>query len=267
MESFIRSKYESRRWAPDEPPPSDPRVLAEQPSATINTPSTKAYDPPNVPPIRTSALISDHTASQVSNQPRAHQLLSSPLSKKTAIAQPVATTTTTTELRKPVAAPPNQQPTAQDDLFSLDFRSPPPAEAPQQAPKKDVKQDILSLFSTPSTSLPASNFNPFQSSTQPVASLSAQWGQSSSTSFPAASPLVGSTLTQPNWNASSNSTLWNNQAPQSNQRQVHADQGLFATQNVWGNNNSTDIFSQPFSSPAAPTKKDDAFGDLWGSFK
>ncbi|KAF8439314.1 hypothetical protein L210DRAFT_3402416, partial [Boletus edulis BED1] len=27
MESFIRSKYESRRWAMDGPPPSDPSVL------------------------------------------------------------------------------------------------------------------------------------------------------------------------------------------------------------------------------------------------
>lgn len=37
MESFIRSKYESKRWAMEGPPPSDPSVLGGSTAVGIFT--------------------------------------------------------------------------------------------------------------------------------------------------------------------------------------------------------------------------------------
>lgn len=179
MESFIRSKYESRRWAPDEPPPSDPRVLENQGSRTASAAESKPQETPLLQSSsRSSMIFSDLSASQVSHQPRAHQLLSSPLTKKTPAASPVATTKSTPSV-EPARTPQAPQIT-QNDLFSLDFHSPPPSDVPQQQPvKKDVKQDILSLFSNNThPDLSINNYNTRQTSMQPQAQMFG-WGQPS----------------------------------------------------------------------------------------
>ncbi|TFY63464.1 hypothetical protein EVJ58_g3237 [Rhodofomes roseus] len=138
MESFIRSKYESRRWAMDGPPPSDPSTLDGQSSGAANTTATSAAQQPS------------RTATPVQSNP--HQLLSTSVANraqqnapKTALPAPVAP-------QAPTPQAPPAAPTVSNDLFSLDFHAPastPPSTSASPAPRKDVKQDILSLFSTP----------------------------------------------------------------------------------------------------------------------
>ncbi|EEB86674.1 hypothetical protein MPER_16287, partial [Moniliophthora perniciosa FA553] len=82
MESFIRSKYESRRWAMEGPPPSNPSVLDGGRSAP---PPAAAEPPAQQPPPRsthtpTNSLSSRNPAPPVTTrQPQGHQLLSAGL--------------------------------------------------------------------------------------------------------------------------------------------------------------------------------------------
>ncbi|KAJ7070197.1 hypothetical protein C8F01DRAFT_958662, partial [Mycena amicta] len=77
MEPFIRSKYESRRWALDGPPPQDPSILdqdiavskdtAEPAPALHTTPDPVGWGAPSLPRASNST---------VNRQPQARQLLS-----------------------------------------------------------------------------------------------------------------------------------------------------------------------------------------------
>ncbi|KAJ3565636.1 hypothetical protein NP233_g7503 [Leucocoprinus birnbaumii] len=262
MESFIRSKYESRRWAKEGPPPPDPSVLEngleappppqEQPASTRQTHTSR------------TSVSSPRASGFTTQQPQAHQLLSSNFTNQTR-----------TQAQTQPAAQPTQAalaaPAAQDDLFSLDFHAPPPVApsnvAPEQ-PKRDVKQDIMSLFSTPpANAAPAvSPMNQFNSglwgapsqAQQPVQPTSmignngiGAWGASSGwTQAPPAIPA------QPNvWGAP---TATNTTAQQ-------ATNSLFDTSNVWGGSSTT--ANTGFTPTTTTQKKDDVFGDIWGSFK
>ncbi|KAF9448832.1 ArfGap-domain-containing protein [Macrolepiota fuliginosa MF-IS2] len=258
MESFIRSKYESRRWAMDGPPPPDPSVLEsnltaelppvpppqEQPPATARS----SHTPSNSTSLRSSAFTT--------RQPQTHQLLSSNFNKPNATQAPVQPATQPTQ--------PAQPPPPQDDLFSLDFHAPPqttPSNVAQQ-PKKDVKQDILSLFSAaPGNSVP-NPMNQFgsglwntpsqpQQPAQPTSMIGSTgagaWGTSSGWGPAATAPPA-----QPNvWGTATTNPP------------IHQD-SLFNTNDVWGNT-STSTAGTGLSTTSQ--KKDDVFGDIWGSFK
>ncbi|KAI0809121.1 hypothetical protein BC629DRAFT_1713266 [Irpex lacteus] len=253
MESFIRSKYESRRWAMEGPPPSDP-----------------------------------------SPQPH-HQLLSATLAGRSA--HPAAPTPppAQTQQTQPQAAPAPAQ-TATNDLFSLDFHNPTPpssSAAQQNQPKKDVKQDILSLFSAPPSqpSQPPTQAAQFGGATNVWGSaVPAQPTQPAQTQ--ATQPGVTSMMGNAGvgmWGASSG---WN-APPAANQNQSNlwgapavSQQSLFNTNDIWaggaggvggaggggggvggtgggaGGVGGGDLFGG-----SGLQKKDDAFGDLWGGFK
>jgi len=273
MESFIRSKYESRRWALDGPPPSDPSGLDS--GSGVPQPASSSQPPP------TTTIRSTHTHSQsISNrvavaapvtarQPQAHQLLSSNYTS-----QPAAAPTS-------IAAAPSPQPSApkapDNDLFSLDFHAPAASSAPTTSePKKDVKQDILSLFSANPTSS-AGQFNGQGSlwgggqqavqQQQPVpmtgmmgSNGTGMWGTSSG--WTGASPAPA----QPN--------VWGTSAGMPLQQQQQT--AIFNTNAIWGgspaavgNSNPADHFgSVPAATAAHPAQKnDDVFGDIWGGFK
>ncbi|PPQ97659.1 hypothetical protein CVT26_002471 [Gymnopilus dilepis] len=291
MESFIRSKYESRRWALDGPPPVDPSVLDNGASSNPTTSSPPAPPPqqqqPSIPSASSSSRPTHAPSPSYSarapaappvttRQPQTHQLLSSNYTNRptgvvpTAAAQPAAQPT-------PPAA---QQPAApMNDLFSLDFHA--PATPAQSAPetKKDVKQDILSLFSSPTVSTPAApagfgQFNnqaaiwggaapqqqPLQQAPAPATSMMGtngpgMWGTSSGWTGAQAVPA------QPNVWATPTATS------------VPQQQSLFNTSAVWGAPAPSaaapaapDLFGSSFASQPAP-KKDDVFGDIWGGFK
>lgn len=312
MESFIRSKYESRRWALDGPPPADPSTLengASIASPPANETTNGLVTPVSPPPRTTSAakpLASPVNARPgvTTRQPQAHQLLS------TAVSQSRATPVTRQAVvsqpsQVAVAAAPPPAPTAQDDLFSLDFHAPAPTttSSTSQAPRKDVKNDILSLFSTSSASSNPSasgGFGQFtsaeqnawgqpsqpqqqnafgafasaqkQSAPQPTSMMgnsgAGMWGTSSGWTAPAAQPP------QPT------NSLWGNPVPVPTQSQS-SSLDLFGGSNPWGSNapsggaangsagavGGVDLFGGFGGALQPAQKKDDAFGDLWGGFK
>ncbi|KAJ7714571.1 hypothetical protein DFH07DRAFT_934561 [Mycena maculata] len=289
MESFVRSKYESRRWALDGPPPPDPSVLDSQAGlaeeSVVDTapapPAAATPDPPGW------GLPSAPRASNpnINRQPQPRQLISAGLTNN----GPAAPLMKPPPQQQTPAAPP-AQPKPQEDLFSLDFHAP---AAPVSPPApKNAKQDILSLFSTPAPApmmSPPSQFGQFQQQQQ-----ASPWGAAPVQQQPVQmqpQSMAGTNGTGM-WGASSGwaapqqpqqQNLWG--APQQRpsfgapqQAPAYAQQPSFgvADSNVWGGmvsagsaGGSVDLFSTPFAQtqPTAGVKKDDAFGDLWGGFK
>jgi stromal membrane-associated protein len=185
MDSFIRSKYETRRWALDGPPPSDPAIL-EDSSATVPAPVSEPLSGAPQPPqsqghSRTSSSFTRTTPTPpVNRQPQHHQLLSTTVAGRTA---PTVAPLIPGPGQAQQAQTPQKVPEPENDLFSLDFHA---ASAnsglvQQLQPKKDMKDDILSLFSTPAQgNAAAENSNGwghFQSSPPSSAMApSAPWG-------------------------------------------------------------------------------------------
>ncbi|KAJ7048615.1 hypothetical protein C8F01DRAFT_1070560 [Mycena amicta] len=263
MESFIRSKYESRRWALDGPPPQDPSILDQDIAVSEDTaePAPALHTTPD--PIGWGAPSPPRASkSTVNRQPQARQLLSAGHPNNAPLMKPL--------VHQAVAPAPPSQPKPQDELFSLDFHAPAAAPA-APSPPKNAKNDIMSLFSTPAQAAPAISpgFGQFQQ--QPVAA--SPWGTPVHTQQQ--QPVQPQSMLGSNgtgmWGASSG---W--AAPQQQPQQQNiwgapatAQPSAFAAAadtNVWGAaaaGGNTDMFSaQP-----AQQKKDDAFGDLWGGFK
>ncbi|KAL0576888.1 ARF GAP with effector function(s) [Marasmius crinis-equi] len=283
MESFIRSKYESRRWAMEGPPPADPSVLDNgqgQQSQAAEPPAPA----PQVSPPPSASTPARHAAPPVTNrQPQGHQLLSAGL-----VGQQHSRVTSNPAQAAPApvqaapAPPPAQAP--ENDLFSLDFHTPTSASpvnntSASQAPKKDVKQDILSLFSTPpAQAAPAMGAGMGQFGGMPA--QNSPWASAPPANQPAAQPtsMMG-TSGAGMWGASSGWTgnampaqqnVWGAPSPPATQQQPN----LFASSNdVWGGSAGAGGGAQqdPFGSFTAPSttaqKKDDVFGDIWGGFK
>ena len=93
MDSFIRSKYESKRWAREGPVPSDPSVLDTGSSAPAAQPEPVAAPPPVSAPPRghapTSSVSSARATPVTNRQPQPHQLLSTSMTNRPT-AQPAA---------------------------------------------------------------------------------------------------------------------------------------------------------------------------------
>ncbi|THG99005.1 hypothetical protein EW026_g3283 [Hermanssonia centrifuga] len=280
MDSFIRSKYESRRWAMDGPPPSDPSVLENGETQEAPAPTPIITAPPSTSrPTHASSGSTSSLRSPVTRQPQPHQLLSASIAGRTTqTSQPIAPLQ---QQQAPAPAP--SVSAANTDLFSLDFHNPaPPAGA--QAQKKDMKQDILSLFSASSTSAPVQPaFGQYGGA--PAAPALNAWGQSSSASPGAAIPPVQQTGMMGNggtgmwgansgWNATTAPALpnmWGSATAMPGQQphlqQQPQQQNLLNTNDIWASSQSNgggDLFG---SSSTGMQKKDDVFGDIWGGFK
>ncbi|KAI0757549.1 putative GTPase activating protein for Arf-domain-containing protein [Daedaleopsis nitida] len=291
MESYIRSKYESRRWALAEPVPEDPAVLDS--IAPAPTPGTPVSAAPVSSPTHTSrASVSSLNATRTT-QPQPHQLLSTA----------VAASRQATGSPAPALAPPQRQqsmpqPQAQQapqpqsaavDLFSLDFHaptsaSPPPAQ--QEQPKKDVKAEIMSLFSTGAPAAPVqqnafgggfgghvagagaglfgaapapqpqNQFGGLGAGMGGMGGMAAQanpWGGFGQPQQPAQQQQMPQ---QTSMIGNAGSNIWATPAPAS-------QQSLFSTSDVW----STPATGGGGAPAAAAQKNNDAFGDLWGGFK
>lgn len=275
MDSFIRSKYESRRWAMEGPPPSDPSVLENGTTASASVePAPLAIPPPSAQsqPTYSSPTVTQGVAASprpgvTNRQPQPRQLLSAGIANRNnqALVPPAATPASSQQ-----PAPPAHQSPA-DDLFSLDFRapsnnSPAPSSAPEQ--KKDVKQDILSLFSTPAAAAavqPA--FGGFaQAQPDPgwgsfTSSAPVQPQQQPQTTSLMGNAGVGMWGANSGWNAPAapaQSSLWGNATSAGGAPQIQ-QQSLFSTSDVWGSTGG--------AASTGAQKKDDAFGDIWGGFK
>ncbi|KAF6765907.1 Smap1 protein [Ephemerocybe angulata] len=250
------------------------------------------------PPISTPTSSRGPTT----RQPQArHQLLSSAYTNRSAAAAPAPVAATPAPLAPVAPAPqaPAAPASAAQDLFSLDFHTPSPSSTPAlgsqgQQPKKDVKNDIMALFSAAPASQPASAaaFGSFHSPS------TAAWGASAPVQQQAVPPqaaqptsMIGSggvgawgsssgwgapqVAQQPTFQPNTSNNVWGSPAA----APVPAQQAsFFNTSDVWGSssaaaqpavNPSQDLFGGFASSatPAAPPKKDDVFGDIWGGFK
>jgi stromal membrane-associated protein len=273
MESFIRSKYESRRWAMDGPPPADPSALDDGSPAPVPVQQ-------EVPAVhhqsRASDVPSRSAASSALNtrQPAPHRLLSAAVADRSKVHTPVD------PVKGPQTAPPPPQPKApENDLFSLDFHAPPvSSSANNTQPKKDVKTDILSLFSAPAAQAqPPPAFGNFGGVPQQQSPWD-QFGGGSQVQQPShqAPPTsmmgsngIGAWGASSGWNAPvvppAQGNVWGNPTPAPVPVQQPA---------IWGSampattavGNSGEAFGAFTSSPSAQ-KKDDVFGDLWGGFK
>lgn len=277
MESFIRSKYESRRWALDGPPPPDPSVLDSETVAS-EEPVEAAPAPPVAPdPIGWGAPAPPRASNPTiprHSQPRS---LISPNHVNNQPAAPLMKPPPQQQAPAPAPAPPKQ---TVEELFSLDFHAPAAPASPP--PPTNAKKDIMSLFSTPAPAPVVSpQFGQFQQQPSP-------WGapaQQYATQAPPQS-LMGNNGTGM-WGASSGwaapqppqqqSSLWGSPPAQQQQsafgapqQQPNAFGAVADTNSVWGGSTtggSADLFSTPFAQAPAQQKKDDAFGDLWGGFK
>lgn len=281
MESFIRSKYESRRWAMDGPPPSDPSTLDTQASGapTTSTPITTTV--PQVPsrtatPVHSNVTAPASRSSFTNRQPQPHQLLSTSVANRAQQAAPKAALPTTVAPEPQAQAQaPAPAPAASNDLFSLDFHAPATAPSASPPPRKDVKQDILSLFSAAPAAapVPAATFGQFaQAPAQPGWPGAQAQAQASVTSMVGSSG-VGMWGASSGWNPAqavpAQNTLWGSPAAQP---AIQQQQNFFTTSDVWGAptgagagaSASGDLFR---SAVPAMQKKDDAFGDIWGGFK
>ncbi|KAG2134576.1 uncharacterized protein EDB93DRAFT_1322814 [Suillus bovinus] len=293
MESFIRSKYESRRWALDGPPPSDPSVLetetsnedASQAARQTSPAATQSSRPTHITHTSISGARSASPTLQThitTRQPQSRQLLSSAIAGRAINSEVNIIASPTSTASQPTLAQP--APPAQDDLFSLDFHAPAQKVA-SPPPSKDMKSDIMSLFSsapavTPnhsnlSTGVGSSAFGTFASPSQ---SQSA-WDQlgSAPQTQPQLTSMMGTNGTglwgaSSGWNATpvapSQNTLWGSSVtPMAQQPQSQVNS--FNTNDIWGSSVSTPSNTNlSGTSQAHPApKKDDVFGDLWGDFK
>lgn len=275
MESFIRSKYESRRWALDGPPPSDPSILDDETSPATQPPPEPSVAKVSSRPTHTvnssTSSLSRTTVSPplTTRQPQPHQLLSTAVAadRRGQVAAPSVVVPTPAEAQPKAPEPEN-------DLFSLDFHAPPSSfgnsnNTANPQPKKDVKQDILSLFSAKPAAPQSNAFGQIQSSASPWDSCSVPQAQPQPTSMMGTSG-VGAWGTSSGWGAAApappaQGNLWGNPALALPTQQKQPD--LFGS-DIWGGSSSAPGGGNLWdASGVGSQKKDDAFGDIWGGFK
>ena len=246
-------------------PPEDPSIL-DTGGPPVTRPATQVQQNPTTQP--TPATQPQRA------EPSRHQLLSTSHLQQSARPrlQPPAPAPAPVPVPAPAPAPAPAPP--QNDLFSLDFHAPsqPAQQQTEPTPPKNAKQDILSLFSTP-TPNPAATIptqqnlwgqlqQPMQQ--QPVQGMMGQtgagmWGVSSGWNAPQSQPQGNV------WAAS--------QQPQQQQgnfvSETHpASNGGFggfqqsttlSTTGIWANN---DVVAATTNN-----QQKDAFDDIWGGFK
>jgi len=314
MESFIRSKYETRRWALDGPPPSDPSVLEGESgtSASVLAAAELLTEaPPPQTHVQTHATNNSFsrtggTQPLTTRQPQPHQLLSTAIAGRTppTLAPPIPGPG---QAQTQPQAQAQKAPEPENDLFSLDFHAPSITNNATQQPRKDMKNDILSLFSTPAqtnAAAAANNvFGQFQSSptaSAAAASSSDPWGSFGSAPAqvqqPQTTSMIGTTGAGA-WGTSSGWTppapnVWGTAPTTTAPAQQQRQSDLFGG-NVWGSSNASgsgglgngamgamggsggaDLWGSAVGGSGATgqwaqaaQKKDDAFGDIWGGFK
>jgi stromal membrane-associated protein len=256
MESFIRSKYESRRWALDGPPPEDPSILEDEPP--ISTPPRTLQDPlGSMHHSSETSVKKPPTTSTHATQPQ-RNLLSMSISNQDQpnsyiLQQGSTPSRVATQTHQPRVSATN------NDLFDLDFRAPstiPATSSPTAT--RDVKTDILSLFST-TPKFPVSN-----TTQTPVRETSGnfQVQQAASSMSMTGSTGIGHWGVHSGWTPQATllnqSNLWASQPAPQPQATAHNPN----PSNVWA---STDRVTSVL--PNEPSKKqDDVFGDLWGGY-
>jgi stromal membrane-associated protein len=248
VESFIRSKYEVKRWAKEGPVPSDPSILdggsstAATPAsasssaapASSSTASSKARAPAASAVDLLGGDVGPGPATTSVSRPRNSSLLDSPPPpSSTAGVAPVAATAAKVNAASPAAATKTSSAAgAGGGLFDLDWHSGPTSPTDSAAPStKGNKKDILSLYSNTSPRQPSAGLDAFGSM-----NLGSQ------------QPSVNVTSAASNpWGAAS---MQQQPAPPNAGRATN----LFSTQDVWGSPSTT--------TAAAPSLSNDFWGEM-----
>ena len=262
MESFIRSKYESRRWALDSPRPEDPSVLEDDSTNSTQPYTLQPHPGPNHGSSEMSAKDSITTTYTPQPEPQ-HKLLSMTISNPN---RSVSSNPQNVSAPSHVATQRHQPgvPSANNDLFDLDFRAPSVTSAPASdsstaTKTKDIKNDILSLFSATSPSashtLAASAMGhpPWEISSNPQV----QQGVNPMS-------MMGSTgIGQ--WGVNSG---WTPQTTSSTQNKIWGSQPVLQSQATPQSLNTSNVWASGHEILGSPREKqDDVFGDLWGGYK
>jgi len=287
MDSFIRSKYETRRWALDGPLPEDPRVL------DTDAPASSHQSVQQLPP---APPLPNQTQTQTPIAVPRHQLLSASHRQQPSTQQSQPQTQ-----QQQVPAVVEAVPPPQNDLFSLDFHSSPTPTStalPTQsaAVSRNPKQDIMSLFG--SSSPPAQNQaqnswpQPQQFGTQQQAQQQSMmgtngvgmwgassgwtpqqsqnvWGDLTGGTHGAVSTVPGqqpqNTLMQARYSGQSQPGV-QPQMSFGGQQQIPlaGQQQLFGTNDIWAS--PTPVVTGNSAGGGNGGQKD-AFDDIWGGFK
>ncbi|ODN92826.1 stromal membrane-associated protein [Cryptococcus wingfieldii CBS 7118] len=178
IESFIRSKYESRRWAMDGPPPAPetldsdtssasapPPAPASRPTSSAPTPTTTAAPPVPAHLPKTHPLLSRSVAANKASPSKPTPAAKAPIIDLIGDDEAPAATTAAAPAPTQAPAPTSPAPAAAStgsSIFDLDFRAPSATPSSTTSPissapaPRSAKADIMSLFSTPSPSASAS---------------------------------------------------------------------------------------------------------------
>ncbi|SPO26050.1 related to AGE2 - ADP-ribosylation factor and GTPase activating protein effector [Ustilago trichophora] len=273
IESFIRSKYESRRWAKDGPPPSDPAVLDGERGSASAPPAAAAAG---------SASASASAVAKKSSAPPAAaavDLLDDPSPAPSPAAPAASTKQSASTSTSNTAA--SSKPSGGGGIFDLDWHDPSPTSPSATSPTTTStssstggakgKNDIMSLFAAkPSIQQPIPNstsnaFGDFGSFAS--APLPTNTNTNTNTSIGTSSGMTGlnstfGTLDLSGGASKTSTSAGNPWSTPSNTTSTGTNGGLFDTQDVWGTSNPTTT-----TTTTNAIKKDDAFADIWGDFK
>ncbi|KAK1926963.1 hypothetical protein DB88DRAFT_476226 [Papiliotrema laurentii] len=284
IESFIRSKYESKRWAMDGPPPSDPSVLETggsgpapaAPAAAPTRPTPTATAPAPSAARAAHPLLSRATAAaKAAPAPTPAPVIdlfgedeSTPVAQ-TASAPPAANTTAESAPPAQTAAQPTPAPGS--NIFDLDFRAP----TPQTHKPQTAKADIMSLFSaaSPPAAAPTQSF--FSAPPPPAQTNFGSWGGGITSSAPP-------TMQTPHQAPISNGGGWGGiqmdqnawGAPAASQTQqphppAQAQNNLWGqgSNDPWASGNTTGASAGGgfggFDQPTAKKEEVDPFANIW----
>lgn len=274
IESFIRSKYESKRWVMSGPMP-EPESLDTENDEVAVSPTVPT---PSEAPRRPSATLGKAPAAPPATT--TISLLDAPPSSNSGISKPTSNAINPLMTTKAPAEAPSTNTNNGGGLFDLDFSpnaSASAATATAPAARKDVKNDILSLFAAKS---PTTNFQ------QTSINQSSAFGDLNGLNNQFGNMNVASGLSQP-WSQSGNMGNTNH-LQQSNQisssngfgMMNHNQTSSTLNQNTTSNSNLFDNISDPWSSNNQSNANDgfgnfsvatksstsngkDAFSDIW----
>lgn len=295
VESFIRSKYELRRWAKDGPLPSDPATLDGGNTASTSDPGVAAASGPS--PTATSSASAARPAAKanvldllgsgdvapsapttsVTNTSGANLLddFDAPPSQTISTVKPASQRIATVSAAAP-PQPASKPSGAGGGLFDLDWHEGANAAAASATSprlsggnaKTGNKSDILSLYATARPAAPAVPTSPQQGG---LAGLNSSFGGlNMGTGGPTSSGAVP-TASNP-WSPSTQTTSLGASSAYggtsdpwaSNNSAVNSGAAFTSGSDIWGNSTTTTT-NNGFASNA--TKKNDAFDDIWSDFK
>ncbi|KAG9310383.1 hypothetical protein JVU11DRAFT_9518 [Chiua virens] len=268
MESYIRSKYESHRilqTGTQSPKPNPLHTRHVRKSLRRSSRLTLSQFTHHIPPKHSPLWL------PIPPTPFRRRRRARPGAHHTTAAAAAATSV------------PAQTPTSKRPCLRSTFTRPPSLR--HKPPAKDVKQDILSLFSQAPSAAPAQTnaFGQFASAPAPAPTAWDVLGTSLShaqgtPSQPQRISMMGTSGTgmwgvSSGWNSALPNTapstnIWDGANTTSASGGANVGNATFNTTDIWGGSATHSTSNGLLGAQSATvSKKDDVFGELWGDFK